>query len=84
MNGVLKNWNFERGFGWIEVSGRRYFLHRTNWVDSGRPVVGQQVVFDLGPGAGGHKNQAINARNLITVIEETVVSGVNFSLKVIS
>jgi cold shock CspA family protein len=76
VHGVLKNWNFDRGFGWIQAAdtGQLYFLHVTNWVDSGRrPVAGQKIIFDVGPGTRGYEHQATNARSLAVFPEGTTM-----------
>jgi cold shock CspA family protein len=63
MNGVVKKWDLERGFGWIRVpNGRDYFLHIKNWLESDAPEIGRTIEFDLGPGFNGKPQQAINGR----------------------
>jgi cold shock CspA family protein len=63
MNGVVKHWDKERGFGWLRVTNvRDYFCHIKNWLETDAPTVGRAVEFELGPGKSGKPEQAINAR----------------------
>jgi len=63
MNGIVKKWDIERGFGWLKVSnGRDYFCHIKNWLENDAPTIGSAVEFDLAAGLNGKKEQAVNAR----------------------
>jgi cold shock CspA family protein len=63
MNGTVKQWELERGYGWFRVSnGRDYFCHIKNWLEADAPTVGREVEFEVGPGFNGKKEQAVNAR----------------------
>lgn len=55
-NGILKIWNDERGFGFIEPSegGHDVFVHIKAFPPgSGRPVVGQSLSFEVEAGPNG-------------------------------
>lgn len=70
--GTVKNWNDERGFGFIEAPGQEadVFVHRTAIVDDGRNGMGRgvhlergdQVEFEVVAGRGGKGPQALNVR----------------------
>lgn len=65
MNGIVKSWNPERGFGWIRTSdGRQFFLHITNYDRCGRgiPKVDQAIQFELGENVRTGKIQAVHAQ----------------------
>ncbi len=56
--GTLVKWNDERGFGFIEPSqgGQEIFVHiKTFPAGTGRPAVGQQLVFEVETGPNGKK-----------------------------
>lgn len=73
MNGTVKKWDDERGFGFIKVPGERegIFVHRTAILDDGRNGIGKgkrlesgdQVEFETAPSRReGLGPQAINVR----------------------
>ncbi len=63
MNGTVKLWDLEHGYGWFRVSnGKDYFCHIKNWSETDAPEVGRAVEFEIGPGFRGKKEQAVNAR----------------------
>ena len=56
--GVVKNWNDDRGFGFIEPAkgGQDLFVHVKAFPSSfGRPVVGTKVTFEVEPASDGKK-----------------------------
>ena len=56
--GVVKSWNDERGFGFIEPTqgGQEIFVHVKAFArGTGRPQVGQRVSFEVEPGPQGKK-----------------------------
>ena len=62
-DGVIKSWNDERGFGFIEPGqgGQEIFVHVTAFRSRrGRPQVGQSISFEIEPGPQGKKR----ARNV--------------------
>ena len=64
--GVIKTWNDERGFGFIEpaAGGPQVFVHIKSFeVRSVRPSVGYQVSFEMEVGAEG-KPRAMRVRSL--------------------
>lgn len=71
MQGIIKTWFGERGFGWIRVaSGREYFVHIQNWEDVIPPSVGMTVQFEVGPGHKQYREQALNVRQyFISVLD---------------
>ena len=65
MQGTVKFFSEDRGFGFIErEGGDDVFVHRTNVVGEGHVTLheGQQVEFEIGPGRKG--DQAINVKPL--------------------
>ena len=63
LKGVIKSWNDERGFGFIEPikGGQDIFFHITAFYGgTGRPQVNQRVLFDVEPGPQGK----LRARNV--------------------
>ena len=66
VNGILRSWNDERGFGFIAPAqgGAELFVHISALPrDGSRPVVGETVSFELGRGKDG-RPQAINVIRL--------------------
>ena len=62
LTGILRNWNEERGFGFIAPTrgGADLFVHVSAFPrDGSRPVVGESVSFELGRGPDG-RPQAVN------------------------
>jgi uncharacterized membrane protein YsdA (DUF1294 family)/cold shock CspA family protein len=56
LKGVIKSWNDERGFGFIEpaLGGEEIFFHITAFPQrAGRPQVSQRVLFEVEPGRRG-------------------------------
>ncbi|NJD24692.1 MAG: DUF1294 domain-containing protein [Betaproteobacteria bacterium] len=69
IEGVLKSWNDERGFGFIEpvLGGDEVFVHIKAFVErGGRPQVGQKLVFRIEVGPKG-KKRAISVRPVRSV-----------------
>jgi len=63
LKGVIKSWNEERGFGFIEptLGGDEIFFHITAFSRrAGRPQVSQHVLFEVEPGRHGR----LRARNV--------------------
>lgn len=61
--GVVRSWNDERGFGFIEptLGGQEIFVHIKAFPRGAtRPVMGQRVSFEVEPGSQGRKR----ARNV--------------------
>ncbi len=61
LTGTLRNWNDERGFGFIAPThgGRELFVHVSAFPrDGSRPTVGETLTYELGQGKDG-KPQAI-------------------------
>lgn len=61
LNGKLRSWNDERGFGFIAPrdGGREIFVHISSFPrDGSRPTVGETVIYELGRGKDG-KPQAV-------------------------
>ena len=57
--GTLKTWHDDRGFGFIEPTsgGQEIFVHIKAFPSgTGRPSVGQQLVFEVGSGKNGKKS----------------------------
>lgn len=72
--GVVKNWNDDRGFGFIEPAkgGQELFVHVKAFPTSfGRPVVGTKVTFEVEPANDGKKRavkvQPISAAKIRTI-----------------
>lgn len=67
MEGTITMWR--NSFGFIRVaSGRDYFCHIKNWEENTvPPAPGLAVLFELGPGVKGRKEQAVNVRILRVV-----------------
>src|SRR5690348_2574493 len=64
LKGVIKTWNDERGFGFIEPlrGGEDVFIHITAFPShAGRPQVNQRVYFEVEPGPHG-KQRARNVQ----------------------
>jgi len=62
LNGKLRSWDDERGFGFIAPrdGGREIFVHISSFPrDGSRPTVGETVIYELGRGKNG-KPQAVN------------------------
>ena len=60
---MIKSWNDERGFGFIEptLGGEEIFVHITAFsMRAGRPQVSQRVLYDVEPGRQGK----LRARNV--------------------
>ena len=58
LEGTLKSWNDDRGFGFIEPSqgGQDIFLHISAFPrGAGRPVLGPRLTFEVGLTAEGKK-----------------------------
>jgi uncharacterized membrane protein YsdA (DUF1294 family)/cold shock CspA family protein len=58
IEGILKSWNDERGFGFIEpvLGGDEVFVHIKAFAErGGRPQVGQRLVFSIEVGRQGKK-----------------------------
>ena len=58
LEGTLKSWNDDRGFGFIEPAqgGQDIFLHVSAFPrGAGRPVLGQRLTFEVGLNAEGKK-----------------------------
>jgi cold shock CspA family protein len=70
MIGKVVAYNPQRGFGYVlAANGRKYFAHIRNWESVQGPRVGQEVMFEIGPGiTPGRPTQAVNIR-LRTEIE---------------
>ena len=61
LNGILRSWNDERGFGFIAPThgGAELFVHISAFPrDGSRPVEGESLAFEVGRGQNG-KPQAI-------------------------
>lgn len=64
--GVVKNWNDDRGFGFIEPTkgGQELFVHIKAFPSSiGRPAIGTKVTFEVEPSKDG-KKRAIKVQPL--------------------
>jgi cold shock CspA family protein len=62
LEGTLRSWNDEKGFGFIAPrdGGREIFAHISSFArDGSRPTVGESLSYELGRGKDG-KPQAIN------------------------
>lgn len=73
-NGVLKTWNDERGFGFIEPSygGLNIFVHIKDFPPgAGRPVVGQLLLFAVETDANGRR-RATQVQYLSRALQSTV------------
>jgi cold shock CspA family protein len=66
--GILKAWNFERGYGFIyeriqlkdgKTSFKAYFIH-VNDIASGEPIVDCVARFNVAPGKAGKSERAID------------------------
>jgi uncharacterized membrane protein YsdA (DUF1294 family)/cold shock CspA family protein len=58
-SGTLKSWHDDRGFGFIEpdLGGQEIFIHIKAFpAGTGRPVVGQKLLFEVGTGKNGKKS----------------------------
>ncbi len=58
-SGTLKTWHDDRGFGFIEpaLGGQEIFVHIKAFpAGTGRPVVGQKLLFEVGTGNNGKKS----------------------------
>ena len=69
IDGVIKSWNDERGFGFIEPTqgGQEIFVHvKAFRVRTGRPQIGQLVSFEVELGAQG-KKRAKNVESIRVV-----------------
>ena len=64
MIGKIQQWNFQRGFGFLQTpKGKDYFAHIRNWREDEPPEIGRSVVFEVAPGIAEKKlHQAINVR----------------------
>lgn len=65
MQGTVKFFNAEKGFGFISREGANdVFVHHTNIAGTGYKTLneGQQVEFEIGPGRKG--DEALNVRAL--------------------
>ena len=63
LNGVLRTWNEDRGFGFIEPAhgGSKVFVHISAFSRGGtHPTVGEKLSYELGRGKNG-KPQAVRA-----------------------
>lgn len=63
LNGKLRSWNDERGFGFIAPrdGGREIFVHISSFPrDGSRPTIGETLIYEIGQGKDG-KPQAIKA-----------------------
>jgi CspA family cold shock protein len=62
MQGTVKFFNSEKGFGFISrEGGQDVFVHHTNIVGTGYKSLedGQKVEFDIGPGRKGDEAQNV-------------------------
>jgi cold shock CspA family protein len=62
LNGILRSWNDDRGFGFIAPThgGAELFVHASAFPrDGSRPVPGESLTYELGRGANG-KPQAVS------------------------
>jgi cold shock CspA family protein len=66
--GVVKKYDKERAFGWVqEEDGRRHFLHLRECVDF-VPSDGVEVTFVIGPGRKGMA--ACDVRKVLSPLEQ--------------
>lgn len=64
-NGKIAEWNDDRGFGFVTMAGTgaRHFMHIRAFEGRGRrPVVGDQITFELKPQEGGRAPAAVAIR----------------------
>lgn len=67
-NGVVKKYDKERAFGWVqEEDGRRHFLHLRECVDF-MPSDGVEVTFVIGQGRRGPA--AVDIRKVLSPLEQ--------------
>ena len=64
MIGKIMQWNFARGFGFVQTPcGKDYFTHIRYWMEDDPPAVGRQISFDVAPAiAAGKSPMAVNVR----------------------
>ena len=63
--GTIAFYNPEKGFGFIESDGRRYFVHATYLVDRQAALnSGDRVAFETAPNPGGSDDAAVEVRLL--------------------
>src|SRR5688500_11354451 len=69
IDGTLKSWNDERGFGFIDPTqgGQEIFVHITAFqVRTERPQIGQRLTFEVEVGPDGKKRAKLVQRVRVT------------------
>jgi CspA family cold shock protein len=64
MQGTVKFFNVEKGYGFISIEGRQdVFVHHSNIAGEGYKVLeeGQAVEFEIGPGRKGDEARNVKA-----------------------
>jgi cold shock CspA family protein len=65
MRGIVKNYNCEKGWGWITHDAGDTFFHYTACVDGPVPVVGSSVTFEETTNPRNNKLCAANVRAVV-------------------